>query len=58
MIKFFTLICFITSTTVSWGLDIPSSVYRMDDLETARQVAAEKEKPLCFIESMAALEPT
>jgi len=56
--KFYMLLSLIATTAVSFGLDIPSGVYRMSELDEAQAKAAEKEKALCFIESYASLKPT
>jgi len=58
MIKFHTLTVLIASTAASFALEMPSGVFRMENIEEARKLAAEKEKPLCFIKSWADMAPT
>lgn len=48
----------IASTAMSFGLTIPSGVFRMNELGEAKAKAAEKQKPLCFIQSYASLKPS
>jgi len=49
---------YLLSASYLWALDIPKSVYRMADIDKARQEAADAEKPVCFIQSYAKLKPT
>ncbi len=54
--KLLTLFFLAASTAVSFGLDIPSSVFTMDELDEAKTKASERQKALCFIQTSSKLK--
>jgi len=52
------ILFYFLSVSYLWALDMPKTVYRIADIDTARQEAADDQKPVCFIQSWAKVKPT
>ncbi|MFC4992039.1 hypothetical protein [Rubritalea tangerina] len=55
--KLLVVFTMLVSSIVCQALELHKKVYRIDDLDEARRVAAEDEKPLCFMYSDIKLRP-